>query len=291
VNKDLTVIIPVYNEEKAIRDFLLQIENAFKGSGFEYEIIIVDDASTDNTPAFLKLVKDKKTRVITHASNKGYGASLKTGVRNSSCEYIAIIDGDGSYPAEMIPCLFNELLKQGADMAVGARTGKTIEMSIFWKFGKFLLRKLAEYLSNRRIPDLNSGLRVIKKCFFDKFLVFLPDRFSITTTLTLFLLSHNYKIIYTPVDYYRRKGKSKIKPLRDILFFLRPAFKTAMFFSPLKIFVPPAFFFILVSFCIQWISGLLNNQMRTASVVFFTVGVSLLAVGFIRQMVHKPETA
>src|SRR3989338_6421257 len=189
MDKGLTIIIPVYNEEKAILPLLRQIDSVFKDHRFEYEIIVVDDASTDNTPFALKLVNDKKIRVITHGNNKGYGASLKTGFKNSSYEYIAIIDGDGSYPGDIIPHLFDELFRQSSDMAVGARAGRTVEMGILWKFSKYLLRKLAEYLSGKEIPDLNSGLRIIKKYFFNKFLIFLPDKFSITTTLTLFLLS------------------------------------------------------------------------------------------------------
>jgi len=282
----LSIIIPVYNEEKAIKETVKYFKELLeKNPGIE--IIFIDDGSMDNTHQILESIKDKRIKIITHDKNKGYGVAIKTGVKNSSYEYIAITDADGSYPNERIPELFEKVLKENADMAVGARVGKIVEIGIFRRFSKFFLRKLAEYLSAEEIPDLNSGLRIVKKELILKLLKYLPEGFSFTATLTLSLLANNHKILYFPINYYKRKGKSKIRPVRDTLNFLQLIIRTVMFFNPLKIFLPLSGFFIILSFFVLIISYLLGKVMDITTIILFITGLHILAIGLLADLIDK----
>lgn len=284
--RNLSVIIPVYNEEKAIGE-TIKFFTEFTRDNPYAEIIFINDGSTDNTSNLLQSIKGERIRVITHPENKGYGAALKTGVKNTSYEYIAIIDADNSYPNNLIPVLFKKIIEEGADMAVGARTGKIVETGFFRKFAKYILRRLAEYLSGEKIPDLNSGLRIVRKDLILKFFRFLPKNFSFTTTLTLSLLSDNYNIIYMTIDYYKRTGRSKIKPVRDTLNFLQLIVRTIMFFNPLKVFLPLSALFFFLSFIVLAVTCFLGKVMDITTIILFTTGLNLLALGLIADLIDK----
>ena len=287
--ENLSIIIPVYNEENAVGE-TVNYFNTLLEKNPGVEIIFVDDGSVDNTPQILESFRSKYVKIITQDRNKGYGAAIKRGVKNSSLEYIGITDADGSYPHEKISELFEKLLAENADMAIGARVGKKVEIGIFRRFPKFVLRKLAEYLSEEEIPDLNSGLRIIKKEHILKSLKYLPEGFSFTTTLTLFLLANNYKIIYLPIDYYKRKGKSKINPVKDTLNFLQLIIRTVMFFNPLKIFLPLSGFFFILSFLVLIISYLAGRVMDITTILLFVTGLHLLAIGLLADLIDKRLT-
>ena len=152
----LSVVIPVYNEEKAIGTVLYELIEVLEGQA--YEIIVVDDGSTDNTA---KIVQEKQVKLIQHPQNMGYGAAIKTGIKNAANDLILIIDADGSYPVKAIPKLLKEV--DNYDMVVGARTGKEVKIQLYRRPAKWFLSKLANYLSGTKIPDLNSGMRIFRK--------------------------------------------------------------------------------------------------------------------------------
>jgi len=175
----LSIVIPAHNEEKAIGAVLDELIEVLEGQ--KYEIIVVDDGSTDKTP---KIVQQKDSiKLIQHHYNKGYGAAIKTGIKNATNEVILIIDGDGSYPVKAIPELLKEADKY--DMVVGARTGKEVKIQLYRRPAKWFLSKLANYLAETKIPDLNSGMRIFRRKEVERFLNILPNKFSFTTTLTL----------------------------------------------------------------------------------------------------------
>lgn len=285
--ENVSIVIPVYNEEKAIPETIKSIKKLLeKNSGIE--IIFVDDGSTDRTLSILESEKaSKHIKIIAQEKNKGYGASIKVGINYSNFEYIALTDGDGSYPIEKIPELFEEFFRENADMVIGARVGKVSKIGIFRRFPKLILRKLAEYLSGEKIPDLNSGLRIIKKELILKSLAYLPEGFSFTTTLSLFFLSNNQKIKYLPINYYKRKGKSKIKPISDTLNFFQLIIRTVMFFNPLKIFLPLSVFFIFSSLIVLVITYILGKVMDITTILLFITGLHFLAIGLLADLIDK----
>ena len=231
---NISIIIPVYNEEKAIRRTIEDIKRAIKNLKEHINIIIVNDGSTDKTAEILSTIKGIK--IINFPKNKGYGTSLKTAIKNTTSYYILIIDGDGTYPASSIPALINYSKKY--DMVVGARTGKKVRIPFFRKPAKWFLKRFAEYLARTKIPDLNSGLRIFKRDIALRFMNLFPNGFSFTTTLTLACLTNDYSVKYMPINYFKRKGKSAIHPIKDFMGFVNLIFMLTIFFKPLNVFIP-----------------------------------------------------
>ena len=236
-----SLVLPVYNEELAIASTLDELQKILRSAGCEYEIITVNDGSTDRTGEILRDCID--IRLIEHPRNRGYGAALKTGIRYARYPLIVITDADGTYPNERIPQLVT--LATQADMVVGARIGANVQYPTIRKIPKWFLLQFAQWVSRSSIPDLNSGLRVFRKSVVARFLKILPDTFSFTTTITLAMLTNNYIVHYEAIDYRYRVGKSKIKPIRDTLRFVQLILRTGVYFAPLRVFLPLATVFFL----------------------------------------------
>ncbi len=228
----VSVVIPAYDEEAGVGQQVEAVRRVLQSHGITHEIIVVDDGSQDHTA---EEAARAQARVLRHVKNRGYGASLKTGIMAARYEAIAITDADGTYPADQIPGLLAKL--ETADMVVGARTGEKVEIPWVRKPGKLVLGWLANRIAGQSIPDLNSGLRVFwRDCALQYFSV-LSNKFSFTSTITLALLADDYQVVYHPINYYQRIGKSKIVP-RHFLEFTILVIRMAMLFQPLKVFVP-----------------------------------------------------
>ena len=227
-NPDVTIIIPAHNEEEGIADVISGIKQLNKG----YEIIVVDDGSTDNT---YKLASDAGVKIIRHPYNKGYGAALKTGIRNATADVVLFIDADGQHKPSDVKKVLSYI--EEYDMVVGARTKKS-KISLLRRPGKRILSITANYLAGMKIPDLNSGFRTIKKDIAMEFMHILPNTFSFSTTITLALITSGYSVKYVPIEAPERVGKSKIKPFRDGFRFILMIIRTISLFNPLKIFIP-----------------------------------------------------
>lgn len=243
-----SVIIPAFNEEGAISGTIDHLHDTLREADCEYELIVVNDGSTDGTARALAGRRD--VRVVSHPYNLGYGAALKTGIRNASHPLIVITDSDGTYPNGRIPELVE--LSRRFDMVVGSRNGANVTYPLIRKIPKWFLKRFAEWMVRRPIPDLNSGLRVFRRDVAERFLNILPDGFSFTTTITLAMLTNRYRVHYEPIDYHPRIGRSKIKPIRDTLRFIQLILRTGMYFAPLRVFLPVAgvfFLAFLFTFC------------------------------------------
>lgn len=233
--RGVSVVIPAYNEEAAVG---LQVEAARRvlcSHEIMHDIIVVDDGSEDRTA---EEALQARARVLQHPENRGYGAAIKTGISAAKYETIVIIDADGTYPAGQIPNLLAKL--KTADMVVGARTGKHVHIPWLRRPAKWLLGCLAARIAKQPIPDLNSGFRAFHRECVKQYFSLLPDQFSFTTTLTLALLSDNYRVVYHSIDYHPRIGKSKIVPQHFVDFAIL-VLRIAILFQPLKIFAPLAF--------------------------------------------------
>src|SRR3972149_4010590 len=281
----VSVVVPAYNEEGAIDSVVDQIEKAMASTGMPYEIVVVDDGSTDRTRSVLS--QRKGITVVTHQENRGYGAALKSGIRKAQGEVIVITDADGSYPNEEIPRLLAEL-DESCEMVVGARTGELVSIPWLRRTGKGGLGMLANYLSGRKIADMNSGLRAFRKEAYLKFSNLISDGFSFTTTLTLAMLCNGYEVKFLPVNYYKRTGKSKIQPIRETLNFLLLIVRVITYFNPLKIFVPSSILLLLVGLAYglyQVISPF--HDLGEAPVLLILMGVQLLFLGLLADLIAK----
>jgi len=230
----LSIVIPAYNEESGVGEVLTELQKLLRENDIDAEIILVDDGSQDATA---QEAQKTGVRVIKHRNNRGYGASLKTGITAAKHNVVAITDADGTYPAKYLPEMLKEL--ECADMVVGARIGTNVQIPLVRKPAKWVLNQLANYVSNAKIPDLNSGLRVFRRDVVMQYFSILPNQFSWTTTITLALHCDSYTTSYIPIDYRGRQGRSKIMPW-DAGSFAILILRTAMLFKPLRVFVPMA---------------------------------------------------
>ncbi len=276
----ISIVIPAYNEEGAIVSGVSEIHAVMDGCNYDYEIIVVDDGSTDRTA---ELARAEGINVISLPENQGYGAALKTGIRRSKYETIVITDADGTYPARHIPELVDQLGEY--DMVVGARIGEHVEAPLIRMPAKWVLRKLASYLAGRHIPDLNSGLRVMKKSLIRRFVHLLPAGFSFTTTITLAALCSGSLVKYSPIDYHARIGKSKIRPGHAFDFTLLIV-RTIVYFNPLKVFLPLGAVFFLGGTA-KFIYDLYIGNFSETALLGFLGAAILWAVGLISDQITK----
>jgi glycosyltransferase involved in cell wall biosynthesis len=235
----VSVVMPAYNEEHGIGPQIERLRTVMQGCAREFEIIVVDDGSTDSTAAE---ARKHDVRLVLQGRNRGYGSSLKAGIAVAAHDWIVIIDADGTYPAESIPALLEH--GDANDMVVGARVGEDVNIPWQRRPAKWILAKLASYLAEQEIPDMNSGLRLMKRPLVEKYEHLLPSGFSFTTTITLALLCNDYLVKYVPISYAKRVGSSKIRPGHAYQFLLL-ILRTVMYFNPLRIFLPLGAVFFL----------------------------------------------
>ena len=200
----VTVIIPAYNEARAIHAVVTDLVEA--DLPFVAEIIIIDDGSTDETG---RLAQAAGARLIRHRQNRGYGAALKSGIRAAQTEFVLTYDADGQHRPDQLTTLW--AAHEAADMVVGAR--QALLHSPLWRMpGKWLLNLLANYLMRRRIPDLNSGLRLLRREVINRYLHLCPNGFSFSTTSTLALLNRGYDVVFTPITVAPRSRSQYRQP-------------------------------------------------------------------------------
>lgn len=242
----VSVIVPAYNEENSISGTLDKLKAVMKSAAVRYEIIIVDDGSKDKTNDVIKK-RFRDVVLIEHGENKGYGASIKDGIKAARYDWILITDADGTYPIEDVPALLEHV--PGYDMVVGARTKKGVRIPLLRRPAKWFLNKMANYLTRTKIPDLNSGFRLFRKDIAERFESLFPDGFSFTTTITIACLCNNYRVKYVPIEYYKREGKSSIRS-RDFVGFTQLITRMMLYFRPLRFFIPISL--IVLLFSVGW---------------------------------------
>jgi glycosyltransferase involved in cell wall biosynthesis len=277
-----SIVIPAYNEEHALAAVVQEIAIVLGKLGIEYEIIIVDDGSTDNTT---KTAEELGVTVLRHSSNRGYGAALKTGILAAKYDTICITDADGTYPAEKIPELLRHMEEN--DMVVGARTGSSVAIPRLRRLPKWILKRLANYVTQSQIPDLNSGMRVFRKESVLQYFHILPDQFSFTTTITMAMLCDKYAVRYLPIDYRRRiGGKSKIVPW-DAAAFTVLIVRMAMLFRPLRVFLPCALFcfsYAIFKLCWDFLIAHDRNISTTAAVAMISA-LQITLIGMLGEAI------
>ena len=288
-NIKISVIVPIYNEEQIIAQVINGLKNELRKLDLEYEIIAVNDGSSDKTLEILENIKE--INLISHPYNKGYGASLKAGARYAKFDWLLFFDADGQHNPEYI----KELIKHTNqyDIIIGARQG--YKGPILRQPGKKLIHWVANYLAGHKIPDLNCGLRLLKKEHFLKLLHILPDGFSLSTTTTLAFLKEGLNVKYVPITVNKRVGRSSLKMI-DGFETLMLIIRLIMLFSPLKIFLPVSIVGFVIS--IGWaIYDLINSNFQViskssgflfvASLLVFLFGLLADQVAAIRRELKK----
>jgi len=286
MNKPISIVIPVYNEKDSLKSTVDYIYKLMADKEDKFEIILIDDGSTDGSSEIIAQIALPNVKKLTHPYNRGYGATLKSGIKAAAYDYILIVDADGSYPLNQIPLLLQEAERY--DMVVGARIGNSVDMSFLRKSAKYILNQLANYLSETKIPDLNSGLRLFKKDIALKFFHILPSGFSFTTTLTLALLVNDYNIKFVSINYHKRIGKSKFRPFRDTFNFVLLIIRTVLYFNPLKIFLPISFILFIAGLSVLFYSFyFLRRIMDVTTILFIVSSIQVAVIGLLADLIDK----
>ena len=277
----VSVLIPAYNEEGALAETIAAIEK-HRAAFAEMEIIVINDGSNDRTG---EIARTLPVTLIEHETSRGYGASLKDGLRQAKGEMILIADADGTYPLEEIPRLAANMT--GFDMIIAARTGELVKIPFSRRIGKWIITQLAEYLSRTKIPDLNSGFRIFRKDVALRFIAMYPDGFSFTTTITLAMLTNHYRVKFLPINYHKRVGKSSIHPIRDFINFTILIIRICACFKPLNVFVPPAILLVLLGIIKGTIDYTQHHHLGGLSITMTLTGIQTLFIGLLADLIDQ----
>jgi glycosyltransferase involved in cell wall biosynthesis len=272
----VSVVIPAYEEAAAVGS----VVQSLRASANWREVLVIDDGSKDDTAV---VAANAGARVIKHPYNKGNGASVKTGIRHASGDYIVIVDADGQHSATDALRLVAFLGEY--DLVVGTRAGSTQQASHARHLGNNALNWVAGYLTGRAIPDLTSGLRAARTSGLREFLHLLPNGFSTPTTTTLSFVKAGYSVHFEPITVGARLGKSKIKLVSDGARFLMILLKVITVFSPLRIFLPIAStFFMLGAGYAIW-TTITRHDITDSSVLLLVLAVVIFLVGLVSEQI------
>ena len=232
---EISAVIPAYNEQDAVAQVVKGLTEVLQRSAARFEIIVVDDGSTDKT---YDNALASGVVALRHPLNRGYGRSLMTAFARAKYDWILMIDADGSYPPEEAEKLF--ALAPACDLVIGARQGDSFWGTPLQAWRRRVYLSIAGFVAGETIPDANSGLRLLRKSAFARSMPFLCLGYSFTTTMTLSFIQAGRFVAYAPIRFVERTGRSKVKPVRDILRTLQIMTQMMIYYNPLKLSVTVA---------------------------------------------------
>jgi len=278
---DVSVILPVFNEVDHLEQEVKRIQKSLDSSEFSYEIVVVDDGSSDGSGELAEQIEGVRT--LRFLTNRGSGSARRYGTTSARGDIVVWTDVDMTYPNDEIPELVRQMA--GYDQVVGARKTEEGTVKLLRKPAKWIIRRLAAYLTGTPIPDLNSGFRAFRREVADQFLYLLPRGFSCVTTITMTFLTNGYSIKYIPIDYAQRAGESKFHWWKDTRRYLLQVVRMILMHEPLRFFGPLAFLLGGVGTG-KLIFDLIDKNFRVATntIVILGVAFALAGVGVLADM-------
>jgi glycosyltransferase involved in cell wall biosynthesis len=288
---DVTVVLPCYNEQDHVLLELERITRAMNASGFSYELLVIDDKSTDGTLDILKqaLPSYPQMRLMPFRVNGGSGTARRIGTAEAYGRVVVWTDADMTYPNERIPEFVQYLIDNpDVDQVVGARTSEQGTHKILRVPAKWLIRKTAERLSSAKIPDLNSGLRAFRREVALPYLRLLPPGFSCVTTITMSFLSNQHPVEYLPIDYAKRSGTSKFHFVHDAYRYILQVLRMVMYFNPIKVLMPLG----LAALTVGFVKGTVDVfryafRITTNSMLLFVTGLTIIALALLADLIVR----
>jgi polyisoprenyl-phosphate glycosyltransferase len=287
----VSIILPCYNEQEHVTTEVARICAAMDASGYSYELIAYDDASSDGTLTRLHeaAARFPHLQIVHFDRNGGSGTVRRIGTQQARGEIVVWTDADMTYPNERIPELVQMLEKDPAlDQVVGARTTEEGTHKILRVPAKWFIRKLAEQLTNTKIPDLNSGLRAFRRQVALPYMRLLPPGFSCVTTITLAFLSNQHEVRYVPIEYAKRSGTSKFRFVADAYRYILQVLRMVMYFNPLKVLMPVA----LVLLGLGFAKGIYDTvvhplHIATDTVLIFMSGLIIASLALLADLIVR----
>lgn len=279
----ISIVIPCFEESMhVLLNTIHSIVNSIKSiSNVKHEVIVVDDGSKSKDYSEVEQIEN--CYLIRHKLNRGYGSSLATGINHSTYPWIGIIDADNTYPAECFP----ELIHHAGDfeMVIGARNWSKI--SFARRPAKLALTVFASYLSNHKISDLNSGMRVFHKSIYEANWRIYPDRYSFSSTLTMAAITYCHDVKFIKIDYKKRVGKSSISPIRDTLRFFYQLMRLSLYFRPLRIFMPLSALCLVFALARGTRDYIVTEGFGGLTLVLFFMAFQIFFFGLIAEIINK----
>jgi glycosyltransferase involved in cell wall biosynthesis len=279
---DLTILLPCYDEQEAIVPVIEELRGAMAGWPGAWEILVVDDASRDGSAVRAEAAG---VRVVRRVQNAGAGAARKTGIREARGRLVAMIDADGTYPAKHLPELLSHFPEW--DQVNGARTSEQGTLRWLRAPAKWTIRKLGEWIAGRRIPDLNTGMKVFKRDQMRNYLWAIPDGFSCVSSMTLAFLCNGHAVRWVPIEYRTRIGRSKFHPVRDAASYLTTVVRIVMYFRPLRVFMPLALGVVALGLAKGFYSWRISPQhtLQESDIVILLGAVLIGVVGLLADLI------
>jgi glycosyltransferase involved in cell wall biosynthesis len=287
----VTIVLPCYNEQDHVIDEVERICKSMDASGHTYELLAVDDCSTDDTLARLQEAAPNfpNMQVVPFHRNGGSGTVRRIGSQQANGDIVVWTDADMTYPNERIPELVDILdTDRSVDQVVGARTTEEGTHKLLRVPAKWFIRKTAERLAGQKIPDLNSGLRAFRKDVAEPYLKLLPPGFSCVTTITLAFLSNQHDIRYVPIDYAKRAGSSKFHFVHDAYRYILQVLRMVMYFNPLKVLMPPALWLLGLG-VVKGVYDMVAHPVRFANntVMIFVTGMIIASLALLADLIVR----
>lgn len=280
---DVSIVLPAYNEVEIIGPVLRRLVEHLGRMRQTYEVLVVSDGSTDGTAEAARAV-DPRVRVIEHPYNLGNGAAVKSGIRNARGAVVVIMDADGQHDPADLPRFLAECNRY--DMVVGAR-GRGSQAGWHRSLANGLYNRVASYVTGRRVEDLTSGFRALRRQVARQYLGLLPNGYSSPTTLTLCFMRGGFSVRYIPIAAARRHGKSKIRLITDGTKFLLVIMKICMLFSPLRIFLPVSLYLFLMGVGYYGFTFFTEHRFTNMSMLLFTTSVVVFMMGLVAEQVAQ----
>lgn len=280
----VSVILPVHNESGHLSVEIERIRTALEESEYSFEIIAVNDGSTDGSAEELTAIPG--LRCIHLKENHGAGFARRMGTQAAEGEVVVWTDCDMTYPNHEIPRLVKEM--EGYDQVVGARTTEAGTSRALRQSAKWLIRKLASYLLQVRIPDLNSGFRAFRKDVARQFLHLVPTGFSCVTTMTMTFLANGYSVKHIPIEYLPRAGKSKFHWRKDTQRYATQVIRMILSYEPLRIFMPLGLLLTGVGIgklIFDWVGK--DFHLATNTLLIFFASFQILVIGLLADLVVR----
>jgi glycosyltransferase involved in cell wall biosynthesis len=288
---DVTIVLPCYNEQEHVLAEVDRISKAMDATEFSYELLVIDDKSTDNTLAVLKeaLPQYPAMRLMPFRRNGGSGTARRIGSGEAYGRIVVWTDADMTYPNERIPEFVQYLLDNpDVDQVVGARTTEQGTYKVLRVPAKWAIRKIAERLASTKIPDLNSGLRAFRRDVALPYLRLLPPGFSCVTTITMSFLSNQHAVDYVPIDYAKRAGTSKFHFTKDAYRYILQVLRMVMYFNPIKVLMPLALWLFGLG-VVKGIVDVIRYQFRvtTSTLLLVVTGMLIGSIALLADLIVR----
>ncbi len=281
---DVSIVLPIYNEKGHLRAEIDRIRASLEASKYSFEIIVVDDGSNDGSEAELPQIEG--IALLTHRHNQGSGAARRTGTTAARGRVVVWTDVDMTYPNDRIPELVDAM--EGWDHIVGWRQTEEGTHKLLRTPAKWLIRKLASYLSETDIKDLNSGLRAFRRDVAMQYVHELPKGFSCVTTLTMSFLGGGYSLGFMPIEYFPRAGRSKFHWLRDTRRYILQVIRMTLSYNPLKVFLPLGLGLLVLGFVklgFDWAER--DFRLAANTLLIFFASLQVITVGLLADLVVR----